>query len=440
MKNLVMGAAIGYSWDILEPFVLSCMVNCPSAELVLIVDDISDFTRDRLIRHGVKLENFPDELKSGIPNNTRWKIFADFLDAHGDFEKIFITDTRDVIFQADVFAKFNGLTNWLGYATESDDIGGTKTGSTTNFNWLVDCFDEAAAQRLADKKIICSGTVIGSIDAMKIFCRELWKILEHKPEDIFDQAVMNYLVWNKLLPIENLIESDVHGGEVFTCALIGGNKIFGDKILRGDGEIPAVVHQYDRHEDLVRLVDEIYHDKNFQADNRFTDTRSIVEQTTSLLLADKINAAAKIFFKSCLLTADLEGCTGALSRLLSIAVRKKISKPLELLELAVQSVGKNFIFHGIELYYICMALNRVEKSGHPVDFEFKAHVANIVLSIAKNDLELNCKQDFLNNIKLIDMLNMPPDKNYFLFLAKANRIFGLKEEALAAYKKVLELS
>ncbi len=429
MKNLVMGAAKGYSWDVLEPFVLSCKINCPNAELVFFVDDISEFTRDKLIRANVKLENFPAELQRGIPNNTRWKIFSEYLDAHGDCEQ-----------QGDIFAKFGGLTNFLGYTTEVDDIGGTKTGNRCNYNWIADYFDKITAQSLAGQKAICSGTVIGSIDAMKIFCRELWKILEHKPEDIFDQAAMNYLVWNKLLPIENLIEIDVYGGEIFTCALINDNKIRGDKILRGDGGIPAVVHQYDRHEELIWFVDEIYHDKNFQADNLFTDTRSIVEQTTSLLLADKINAASKLFLKSYLSTADFKDCTGALIRLLSIAVRKKLSKPLELLELAVQSVGKNFIFRGGELYYICTALNRAEKSGHPVDFEFKLHVANIALNIAKSNLESNWKEDCLNAIRMIDKLNMPPDKDYFLFVAKANRIFGCKEEALTAYKKVLELS
>ena len=52
-KNLVMGVAKSYDWDILEPFVLSCKRNCPSAELLLFVDDISDFTREQLIRGGV---------------------------------------------------------------------------------------------------------------------------------------------------------------------------------------------------------------------------------------------------------------------------------------------------------------------------------------------------------------------------------------------------
>ena len=52
MKNLIMGAAKGYAWDVLEPFITSCKMYCPDAELVLFVGDISNFTRDRLIKKG----------------------------------------------------------------------------------------------------------------------------------------------------------------------------------------------------------------------------------------------------------------------------------------------------------------------------------------------------------------------------------------------------
>ena len=51
-KNVVMASASGYDWTMLEPFVTSFVRNCPSAELVLFVNDLSDFTRDRLTSCG----------------------------------------------------------------------------------------------------------------------------------------------------------------------------------------------------------------------------------------------------------------------------------------------------------------------------------------------------------------------------------------------------
>ena len=401
MKNLVLGIAKGYSWDMLEPFVTSFEKNCRSAELILFVDDISAFTRERLIQSGVLLKTFPNEIKSGIPNNTRWKIFSDFLEIHGDtYEQIFITDTRDVIFQGDVFAAFENLPNYLGLATEADDIRGSKTNERVNYDWLIDCFGEGEANKLLDRKIICCGTVIGTSNEMKIFCRELWKILEYKTTNIFDQAITNYLAYNNLLPIENLLEIDVEG-EIFTMALADEFSVHDENILRG-GKIPAVIHQYNRHDDLINLVDEIYHDKNFQADLRFSDMRSVTEQATCLLFANKIGDAAKFFMKKFLVTEDFGGCVKALIRLWEIAMRNPLSPASELLELSAQSALKSVEnFSDSNWIEICILLNRAAECRHPVDPEFKNYVTARLLKFAEENFLANNRKQYLSCIELI---------------------------------------
>ena len=392
MKNLIMGAAKGYGWDVLEPFVLSCMMNCPNAELVFFVDDISDFTRDQLIRHGVTLIDIPAEYKEILIVNSRFKLYADFLEQFGaNYSQVFLADTADVIFQSDVFAKFGGLKNFLGYATESDDIGGTKTGNNVNYNWLANCFGQEIAKGLCDKKIICAGTIIGIVDEIEIFCRIVWYMVRHHRKSNFDQAVMNYLVYNKLLPIEQLIESDVHGGAILTNGLVSDKKIRGDKILRGDGEVPAVVHQYDRHEEFIRLVDKIYRDKNFQADNRFTDPRSTIEQATSLLHAGNIDAAAKLFIDELFTTQDFSDCIRPLLRLWEIAMRQRFSPTIGDIELAVQcalKISNQISMKYLEKIFILLKLSR--DNQRRVDDEFenlltKALIAEAEQSLAAND-------------------------------------------------------
>lgn len=443
--NLVIGAAVGYGWDILEPFVLSCRKNCPTARLVLFVDDISDFTRDRLIRAGVRLENLPDEMRHGISNNTRWKILGDYLDAHGnEYEQVFCTDTRDVIFQGDLFAPFKGYTDWLGYATEADDIAGSKTSNGVNYKWLADCFGKAEADKLADKKIICSGTIIGSVNEMKIFCRELWKVLEHKTNDIFDQAVTNYLVYNNLLPIENLIEIDCYCGEILTAFFFYQQypiKTLGDKILRGDGGVPAVVHQYDRQSELIRLVDENYHTKNFSFDLRFGDTRSIVEQIICLLCADKTVEATKYFLRKFLSPSDFGKSKDALIKIWELAIQKNFSPTIELLELAVQNVlttAQNF--SATQIFRIYKILTHSIKNHHAVDLQFKENFAARLYKIGEQHLAADSADDCLVFINMIENLDMPPDKNFYLLAAKANRMAGRKDEALAYYTKALGLA
>lgn len=426
MKNLVLGVAKGYDRYTLEPFVNSFTKNCPSAELVLFVDEVSYFTCDKLIRAGVTLKNFPYEI-DGIPNNTRWKIFRDFLEVHGDeYEQIFITDTRDVIFQADIFDRFKGFSNWLGCVTEADDIRGSKFGNKINYNWIVSCFGKAEADKLVDKKIICCGTVIGSAAEMKIFCRELWKILEHKTTDIFDQATMNYLAYNGLLPIENLFELDVQSGEIFTNGLIKDNKIRGEFILRGDGGIPAVVHQYDRHEDLTKLVDKIYRDKNFQFDSRFTDTRSLLEQICCLLQADKISEAVKLFLRIFFGTANLCNFPNLLIEIWKVALKKNFSRSIEILELAVQNALRSVKnFSNFQLTNVHENLISSAKNHHAVDPEFKNAFAVGLLKFVENSLANGAPaKECLKAVKMLEELELPPDKNFQRLVDEANRIFG----------------
>ncbi len=404
MKNLVMGVAKGYGWDMLEPFVISFQKNCRSAELVLFVDDISEFTRDRLIQAGVLLKNFPNEMKRGIPNNTRWKIFSDFLETHGDaYEQIFITDTRDVIFQGDMFEPFKNLTNYLGVTTEADVIGGNKAGNE-NYSWLLDCFGKDAAERLRNQKIICDGTIIGTSGAMKIFAEKMWQVVSAVESRvnfrIHDQAVANYIIYNGFLPIRNLIEIAVDG-EIFTMALANKFSVHGEKILRG-GRTPAVVHQYNRHNDLISLVDEIYHDKNFQADLRFTDMRSMAEQATCLLFANKIGDAARLFMKKFLMTEDFSGCNGALTRLWEIAMRNPLSQASKLIELSAQSALKSVEnFSNSDWNEICILLNRAADYRHPVDPEFKNYIAARLLKLAEEKFLAGERKQYLSCIELI---------------------------------------
>lgn len=441
MKNLILGAAKGYGWDLLEPFVTSCKMNCPDAELVLFVDEMSEFTRDRLINAGVQLEKFPDQYKDALIIHVRWKTYADFLDRHGDeYETVFVTDTRDVIFQGDIFAVFNDCKNWLGFATECYNLRREIPNGGANYRWLVGRFGKAEADKLADKKIICCGTVIASLAEMKIFCREMWNSLKAETVWGHEQAVMNYLVYNRLLPIENLIELDVDCGEIFTNGLIKKNKIRGDKILRGDGSVPEVVHQYDRHKNLIKLVDKLYRDKNFSADERFTDPRSMLEQVICLLNVDKLNDAARFFTAKILDGANFDGNIDTLLKIWLRAFNRPLSPAVGYLELSAQNAlltVQNFSLDHLKKF--CSFLNQATKTKRVVDYRLKLLVAEALCNIAEQTVRANAAEICFECIDLINSLDMVPDKNFYLFEAKANRIFGRKDAALAAYQKVLEL-
>ena len=129
-----------------------------------------------------------------------------------------------------------------------------------------------------------------------------------------------------------------------------------------------------------------------------------------------------------------------LIKMLTFALRNKFTPQLGLLELAIQNVlfSNKDLNSGnlIELYKFFID---AAKKEHSVDPRFKIAFTNTLVFRAKVYFKENNDQSpsFIN---LIEQLNMPLGEEFYLFAAKVYRTFGRKEEALEAYKKVLELS
>ena len=349
--------------------------------------------------------------------HTRWKMYLDFLERYGDdYEMVFVADTRDVIFQGDIFAAFNGCKNWLGFATEADDIRGSKTGYQLNYEWFESCFGKAQADKIADQKIICCGTVIGSVAEMKIFCHIMWEILKAETVLGHEQALMNYLVYNDLLPIENLIEIDVDHGEIFTAFMyILQKPIYfrDDKIFRGDDGIPEVVHQYDRIEEFVLLVDEFYRDRNFSFDARFTDPRSLLEQSVCLLYSDKPVEATRLFLKVFFAVTDFGKYIDTLIQIWTIALRQDFSPTVETLEVAVQnSLLPTPLYSDDQLTKIQRLFVRTAKNGHAVEAEFKDDFTNRLRYSVENHLATGNSEAYSTCKKMLDELNAAMSGNF----------------------------
>ena len=369
--------------------------------------------------------------------NARWKMYADFLAAHGDdYAQIFVCDTRDVICQGDVFKAFESYSNYLGYSTERQLLGDDKV---YNYRWLETCFGKTEADKLSDKSAICAGTVIGTVREMKIFCQEMWTALKDATVWGHEQAAINYFVYENLLPIDNLIEIDTYSGAILTNGIIKDNKTRGDKILRGDGGVPAVVHQYDRHAPQVQLVDNVYRDKNFQPDERFTDPRSVVEQVKHLLYLGKTDDAARFFMN--VQGADFGGNVERLLNIWEMLLNRPLSPAVGYLELSIQRAlasEKNFPVQYLNA--ACSLLIHSIKNRRAVDPQLVQYIAGGLMNIAEQTLNARNADFCFFCIDALKALDLPPNKDFCLLQAKAYRTFGRKEDALAAYQKALDLS
>lgn len=222
----------------------------------------------------INLIDIPQPLKEKRIIDLRWTLYKIFLDSYGDnFSQVLVTDTRDIIFQDDLFKHYEQFKNYLGYSTEYLNLD-----EECNANWFKKFYGEEIHQRLIKNKIICCGTVFGTVNEVKMFAQKMSEQLERSNFWGAEQAAENYLVYEKLLPIQNIIESDVNDGAIFTNGITPNHLqiIRDNKILNLSGNIPAVVHQYDRHLNQVELVNQVYRLQPLQYSTLYDELRSNV--------------------------------------------------------------------------------------------------------------------------------------------------------------------
>jgi hypothetical protein len=184
---------------------------------------------------------------------SRYAFYYNFLNQR-HYEKILLTDVRDVIFQSD---PFNGFHDELAVFNESQTI--TIKDEEFNRDWIKKGFGENAFAELADKKIYCSGTIMGSYKGIMNFLEVfLMACIDYSIPFNFkgiDQGVFNYLIHTGKL---NGIRKHDNGDIIFTaCPEAVPRCEYENGMLAFEGKTPSLVHQYDRFPELVNFFNRV---------------------------------------------------------------------------------------------------------------------------------------------------------------------------------------
>ncbi len=436
MKNLVMGVATGYSWHDIEPFVISLRKNCPNADLVLFADGFSSFTLKCLSKYGsIRIQPIPENLESMSIVCARFFMYKNFLDSHTEYERIFITDTRDVIFQEDLFSFYTQYKDFLLCATESELI----KNEIVNTSWLVQFFGENEYHKIKNNPIICAGTIYGSRAEMTMLFDNMIKFLKQNTMWGSDQATLNYLIHNKLFPIENFIESSVHSGKIFTLGILQSFKISGEKIVYPNSEVPAVLHQYDRHNSINQIVDRIYREQSLQPNENFTDIHSAIDQTFYLVQRKNWSAATQYFMNYVFFDKPKLKLYCDKFLKLDELIAQKYESDAEMLFLAIQKVlAKNFANISLkQAKNLCELFLKAEKNIQAVNGSFRTYIAKVFRDVINIVYEQEDKRLCLDYFKRFETCNLKFDKDFYFKQAEIYREFGKKDEALKAYEKAL---
>ena len=251
-KNVILGLIEGYSLNIILPFFKSFIkADFKNCDIVIFIRKISAEIKNYLQGIGVLIYEIPEKYSKISVINVRWKMYIDFLNENiNKYKLVFSTDIRDTFFQADVFKYYENHGPFLGVAVEDGTLK-----QEFNKKWIINYVGEEKYSIIKKERIICVGSIWGTYDKFLEFSNVFWERLKSSPGSI-EQGIANYMLYYEKIFNDCLLKSDNYG-PVMTIGLTNPSNLIldnDDNILNYDGEIAAVIHQYDRKEDLVIKV------------------------------------------------------------------------------------------------------------------------------------------------------------------------------------------
>ena len=250
-KNLIIGAISGYSWETVAPFFKSIIkAKIQNYDCIIFVREISEMIIKKIKECDAIIYKIPEIYNNETIINIRWKLYFDFLNDKKDvYNIIFATDIKDTIFQKDVFKFYENKGSFLGLAIEDGTLQ-----EEVNKKWVIGYIGEKLYETIKHERIICVGTIWGTLNKFMEFSNILYKTLSSHPSAI-EQGVANFLFYHDKIFNNFILKSDNYG-PVMTLALTKRSNLVLDKyynILNYENEIAAVVHQYNRKPDLLKL-------------------------------------------------------------------------------------------------------------------------------------------------------------------------------------------
>jgi hypothetical protein len=184
--------------------------------------------------------------------NLRYFLYHDYLLKRGrDFRNVLITDVRDVMFQRDPFQ--TALSDAVHVAMENPKIPIGQCRWTAP--WMIQAYGEQTLKQIEGKPLSCSGTTMAPVARMMTYLRAMIGELQlmRSGDAYLDQAAHNVLIHRDGIgPVRRL--ENFHG----PILTVGSEPSFllnqANELVNADGSAIAIVHQYDRHPQLARLV------------------------------------------------------------------------------------------------------------------------------------------------------------------------------------------
>jgi hypothetical protein len=258
--NLILCTGWGYKVDLIAIFVESWKkYQKATADMIMLVEpDIKQDKLNYLLDSGVDVRFYTAGyfIPSAIHNTRYFKYLDILLEERGQYNRVFHCDVRDVAFQGDIFEEIQATPDQVDLFVNEEDPE-VNLGERFNKYILTTNYGEAVAKELEPNRILCSGTTLGSQEMMIQYIvtlmnqRDIKKMMEVGgiPDE---QGPYNYIFHKNLIPHTKL----ENGTGVGTLCLVHPNqlKVLDDGRVSVYGQIPSVIHQWDRHNQIPHLI------------------------------------------------------------------------------------------------------------------------------------------------------------------------------------------
>src|SRR5579863_154643 len=258
--DLVIGCALTYTPEIVRPFVESLRsAGAFTGHAALLVGDADQELKAYLESQNFEAVSF-EPTRYGVPNLHMARYFGYFAYLTAQmrngtrYRYILLSDVRDVTFQKPLFS-FPAPELEFHYENETSRLGN----DAWNADRIREAFGEETLQRLARKRISCSGTVSGQPEGIFDYLEKMQSTILELPAAVKsgvggDQAVHNFLLHEGSLPQVSILENFAR---VATLHLVEGATLRIDgkaRVVNPDGTVSEIAHQWDRHAHLRKAI------------------------------------------------------------------------------------------------------------------------------------------------------------------------------------------
>src|ERR1700722_17915909 len=195
LPDLVLAFASSYSYDDVEPFLVSLLNHGRNIHLAIFATNMHE--RFYIVAEQLNIEVIdaqPHLVPGWCVHNIRFRMFQQYLrSTEGKWRNVLLTDIRDVVFQANPFEQ--PLPAPVVFAAEDLPIGNRGN----NHGWLMERYGQETADSLAAYPIVCCGTTIGSHAGVQAYLDALWIEMDSDGYDhnrFLDQGCTNYIAWH----------------------------------------------------------------------------------------------------------------------------------------------------------------------------------------------------------------------------------------------------